>query len=302
MFYVPLVMTNSSISLKDSLEKAFTLLIGRREELRLMFRAIEKNLPIIIEGPIGTGKTEMAKAVSECLERPFMRVDGDNNLTAIKLKGWYDPPLVLEKGFSKDSFIAGPLTEAMEKGGIFFFNETNRAPSETINAALSALDERLITIPRLGTIKAEAGFIPIFTFNPKDTVATNPLPRAFYDRCIWINVNHQSREEMIEIVKLRTSSNDDLLIQISCDIVQTTINHPELEISSTVRGAIQLVELFHQNQDIDENTLISHVIAVHSRKVRCTTTSQKSEQAILEEIVSKILSTYEDARIIRKKG
>lgn len=296
-----ILMPQGNISSKEVLKKMSKLIIGRKKELELMVRAIEKNLPIIIEGPVGTGKTEMAKALADSLARLFIRVDGDDSLTSIKLKGWYEPPLVLEKGFSRETFIPGPLTQAMEEEGIFFFNEVNRAPSETINAVLTALDERLITIPQLGEIQAKPGFLSIFTYNPHDTVATNPLPMAFYDRCIWIHVTHQKLEEMIEIVKLRTKSDDELVIKISCEIVQASLNHPELEIGSTVRGAIQLVELYKSEESIQEESLLNKAIAVHSRKIRCKTTSKKTELEILEEIVSKILSNYEDDRIIRKK-
>jgi len=293
----------ANISIDEAFERAKSLIVGREKELELMFRAVEKGIPIIIEGPVGTGKTEMSKVLAQCLNRPFFRVDGDDNLTAFKLKGWYDPPLVLEKGFTEETFIPGPLTQAMREGGIFFFNETNRAPSETINAVLTALDEKLITIPQLGAIKAEEGFLPIFAHNPQDNIATNPLPKAFYDRCIWINVNHQSLEEMKEIVRLRTNSKDEFLIHLSCEIVQETISHPELEISSSVRGAIQLVQLYRENEPIEEEKLVERAIAVHSRKIRCSTTSKKDEKEIIREIVSKVLMKHENSeRIIRKKG
>jgi len=286
---------------KDVLDQMFKLIIGRKKELKLMVRAVEKGLPIIIEGSVGTGKTEMAKALASSLDKLFIRVDGDDSLTSIKLKGWYDPPLVLEKGFSRETFIPGPLTQAMEEGGIFFYNEVNRAPSETINAVLTSLDEKLITIPQLGEIQAESGFLTIFTYNPQDTVATNPLPKAFYDRCIWIHVDHQPLEEMIDIVKLRTESGFDLLSRISCEIVETTLNHPELEHGSTVRGAIQLVSLYTKEEPIDEEILLERALAVHSRKIRCKTTSRKTEEEIIEEILSKILSKYSDTQISRKK-
>ena len=281
--------------------KIYKLIVGRKKEIDLMIKAIEKSLPIIIEGPVGTGKTEMAKSLAKSLNRLFIRVDGDDSLTSIKLKGWYDPPLVLEKGFSRETFIPGPLTEAMEEGGIFFYNEVNRAPSETINAVLTALDENLITIPQLGEINAKEGFVAIFTYNPQDTVATNPLPKAFYDRCVWIKVSHQSLEEMMQIVKLRTKSADILLTKISCEIVQATLNHPELEHGSTVRGAIQLVNLLDNQEEIDEELLIANAIAVHSRKIRSKTISRKTEEEIIIEIISKILSNIDDKRIKRKK-
>ncbi len=301
LFFHLYLMSKLPTQLQQVYEKAMKQIVGRKKELLLMIKAVNSDLPIMIEGPVGTGKTEMAKVLSNCLERNFVRVDGDDSLTSMKLKGWYDPPLVIEKGFSRETFIPGPLTQAMEEAGIFFYNEVNRAPSETINAVLTALDEKMITIPQLGEIHAKEGFLPIFTYNPQDTVATNPLPKAFYDRCIWIHVTHQPLDEMIEIVKLRTDCTDDFLIKISCEIVQATLNHPELEISSTVRGAIQLVELYEHKQEIVEEDLVDIAIAVHAKKIRCKTTSKKTEIEIIEEIVSKILSKYDETRIIRKK-
>jgi len=294
-------MSETDSNPEEIFNQVSKLIIGRKNELKLMINAVDKGLPIIIEGPVGTGKTEMAKALASTLKRLFVRVDGDDSLTSIKLKGWYDPPLVIEKGFSRETFISGPLTQAMEEGGIFFYNEVNRAPSETINAVLTALDENLITIPQLGEIKAKKGFVGIFTYNPQDTVATNPLPKAFYDRCVWINVKHQTLDEMIQIVKLRTESDDELLNKISCEIVEATLNHPELENSSTVRGAIQFVNLMDGSDVFNEESIIANSLAVHSRKIRCKTTSRKTEEEIIIEIVLKILANYDDPRISRKK-
>ena len=106
---------------------------------------------------------------------------------------------------------------------------------------------------------------------------------------------------MKKIVELRTGLDDDLLNTISCEIVQATLNHPELESGSTVRGSIQLVELIAPHEQIVEDELLDKAISVHSRKIRCKTTSRKDELEIIEEIVSKVLSNLEDNRIIRKK-
>lgn len=290
-------------SYSDFLNIAKEHIIGRDEELFLLYKAVNQELPIILEGPIATGKTELAKTLAKLLDKPFYRVDGDDSLTAIKLKGWFDPPLVLKKGFSLDTFIPGPLTQAMREGGIFFFNETNRAPSETINAILSALDEKMITVPQLGEIEAEKGFLPIFAFNPQDTVATNPLSSAFYDRCIWIKLLPQSLEEMIQITTMRTKCNDTFLIKLSCEIVQATLVHPELKKASTVRGAIQLVHLLCPQPTITRDTLLYAVLPIHSRKITIKSTSAKNEETILTEIIDKLLIKYQDhSRIESKKA
>ena len=121
-------------------------LIGLNEEIELFLSAIENNIPTVIEGESGVGKTELVKTVAEALDpkRLIYRVDGDENLNIGILRGWFDPPLVIEKGFTNDSFIPGPLTKAIQNGGIFFFNEVNRAPSESINGLTRYNEESLV--------------------------------------------------------------------------------------------------------------------------------------------------------------
>ncbi|MCL4554673.1 MAG: MoxR family ATPase, partial [Actinobacteria bacterium] len=217
--------------------------IGLDKQIEQTLYALHENIPVMLEGEAGTGKTELAKTISQALGRPLHRVDGDPDLTALKLQGWFDPPLVLEKGFSKETFIPGPMTQAMLDGGVFFFNEVNRAPSESLSAVLSALDERLVTIPRLGTIQARDGFVAILTLNPLDRIGTNPLPKAFYDRCIWLRVDHQPLENDVRIVELRTGERDGGLVTLMCRIVEATRHHPQIENGASVRAAIHMTKL-----------------------------------------------------------
>src|SRR4030042_6370945 len=129
-------------------------IVGFAREMRMVLSALKACIPVMLEGDAGTGKTELAKVVARSLQQEVFRVDGDPELTALKLQGWFDPPLVLQKGYQWETFIPGPLTSAMLQGGIFFFNEVNRAPSESLNAVLSALDERILHISRFSPITA----------------------------------------------------------------------------------------------------------------------------------------------------
>ena len=103
-------------------------IIGREIELRKALVAVRAGKHLLIEGPVGVGKTVLAEAVAKHLGRPFYRVDGDERYTEQKLTGWFDPPLVIKNGYSKDAFIPGPLALAMESGGVLFINELNRMP------------------------------------------------------------------------------------------------------------------------------------------------------------------------------
>jgi MoxR-like ATPase len=274
----------------DRIAQVRDLIVGRETEIRLAFDSIEKGIPLIIEGDTGTGKTELAKAISAVLERPLYRVDGDDSLTAVKLKGWFDPALVLEKGYNQDTFVPGPLIRAMTEGGVFFFNETNRAPSEAVNAVLTALDEKLVTLPRLDSVKATDGFTAIFCVNPTEHIATNPLPRAFHDRCVWITLDHQSLSDAIEIVKLRTQCDNDWLTRVACRIVERTRNYSEIEHGASVRGAIQLVSILQKNDTVSNNWMERVAIAVLSRKIRLRSESTQSEKAVIARIVREVLN------------
>ncbi|MHA2297236.1 MAG: AAA family ATPase [Candidatus Hodarchaeales archaeon] len=263
--------------------------IGRHDEFEFLLKSIEQKIPVIIEGDTGTGKTEMAKVLANYLKRPFYRVDGDESLTAHKIVGWFDPPLVLQKGFTKETFIPGPLTRAMEEGGIFFFNETNRAPSESVNTVLTAIEERVIFVPRLEPVKAHDDFVAIFTMNPLEHVATNPLPQAFHDRCIWLELEHQPLEEEVEIIRLRTGSTDEKLIRTACTIVKRTREHPELEAGSSVRGGIHFVKLLDKRKEITERDWFLVGDSVLRQKVKPTAMTTREISVIIREIIITVL-------------
>jgi MoxR-like ATPase len=269
-------------------------IVGLDDEVQTVLLALSEGIPLMLEGETGTGKTELAKTVTAALGRPFHRVDGNQELTAIKLHGWFDPPLVLEKGYGWDTFVAGPLVQAMLEGGVFFFNEVSRAPSEAINAVLTALDEHILTIPRLGTIEAREGFVSVFTFNPVERVATNPLPQTFYDRCVWIRLEHQPLDKAVQIVRLRTGERDGTLIRTVCQIVEATRQHPDVEHGASVRAAIHMTRLASALRqgggdpyDIASMTRIA--VAVLAKTIRLTYDAAGSPEQVVREAVDQVM-------------
>jgi len=269
-------------------------IVGLEQETRMVLAALKARLPVMLEGDAGTGKTELAKVVGRALQQEIFRVDGDAELTALKLQGWFDPPFVLQKGYQWETFIPGPLTSAMLQGGVFFFNEVNRAPSESLNAVLSALDERILNIPRLAAIQAKESFVSIFTLNPYDRIGTNPLPKAFYDRCVWIYLDHQPLEKAIEIVRRRTEEKDAELIRSICRIVETTRNHPLIERGASVRAAIHIIRMIQSLRE-GENALIPEEIEylcvmALSKNVKPTYDTAKSPEELVKEIVEEVMS------------
>jgi MoxR-like ATPase len=143
-------------------------IIGRDDEIISALTAAHASKHILFEGGVGVGKTVIATALAKYFDQDFNRIDGDERYTEHKLIGWFDPPLVMSKGYSWDTFIPGPLTEAMMDGAFFFINELNRMPEGTQNVLLSAMDEGQIIIPKIGTIKSKSKFLIIATQNPEE--------------------------------------------------------------------------------------------------------------------------------------
>lgn len=220
-------------------------LVGRDAESALIRACLMESKNILIEGPVGVGKTHLALAITEGLGRPIFRVDGDSRYTEQKLSGWFDPPLVLKHGFGAKSFIAGPLVEAMQKGGVLFINEMNRLPEGVQNVLLPAIDERLLVVPRLGTLRAHPNFLVIATQNPKEFVATSHLSEAILDRFEWVYLDYQSEDEEIRIVQERMGSDDSvaLLARLAVRVVRLTRNHPRVRRGASVRAALSIAQV-----------------------------------------------------------
>ncbi len=266
-------------------------IIGRKEELKSVLKAAQSNKHVLLEGPVGIGKTTIAAAIADFLGREIYRVDGDERYTEHKLTGWFDPPLVLSKGYTWETFIPGPLTQAMVKGGVLFINELNRMPEGTQNVLLPAMDERQIIIPKLGTIKAKKGFLIIATQNPEEYVGTSRLSEALKDRFIWVGLDYQSEGEEIEIVKKETGFKDEEVLRLAVKIVRGTRVHPELRHGSSIRGAIDFVELIknEKNPDLTPETIVKTAVSAMYTKVALMSKAEKKLDEIIREIVLKVL-------------
>ncbi len=224
-------------------------IVGRVDEISAALACVRLNRNLLIEGPVGVGKTVLALAIAHHLGRSFFRVDGDERYSEQKLTGWFDPPVVLAKGYEQSAFIPGPLTQAMLDSGLLFINELNRMPESVQNVLLPSLDERLLIIPKYGEITARDGFTVIATQNPREFVATSHLSEALRDRFELVVLGYQPLEEEIDIVhlNLRDGTNaDQELIEDAVRVVRSTRESPQIRRGASVRAAIAIVELAKQ--------------------------------------------------------
>jgi MoxR-like ATPase len=222
--------------------------VGRERELELILAAVSAGRDMLIEGPPGTSKSTLLRAITAEWGVPLVFVEGNADLTPAKLTGYYNPAQVLREGYSAANFVDGPLLEAMREGGFLYIEEFNRAPEDTLNTLLTAMAEREIAVPRVGRIAARPTFRVIATMNPYDNVGTTRLSTSIHDRLCRLAVTYQDEESERGIVRLRAPLPPDevpaglaaALVADAVAVTRATRVHPDVRQGSSVRGAIDL--------------------------------------------------------------
>lgn len=217
--------------------------VGRRREVELVVAALLADRHILIEGPPGTGKSTLLRAVAGELGVGFEFVEGNAELTPARLVGHFDPARVLHDGYSPDVFVDGPLVTALRDGSLLYVEEINRIPEETLNVLITVMSERELTVPRLGRIGAATGFRLVAAMNPFDAVGTARISSAVYDRVCRLSVDYQDTADEVAIVRGACDGEtgrplDREWIAKVVDVVRRTRSHPDVRIGSSVRGAI----------------------------------------------------------------
>lgn len=248
-------------------ERVEDRVVGRTREIELLVAALEAGRDVVLEGPPGTSKSTLLRTIADEWHVPMSLVEGNADLTPTMLVGHHSPASVLEAGYSAESFVPGPLVDAMSRGGFLYVEEFNRAPDDTINTLLAAMSERRVAVPRVGEFTAAPGFRVIASMNPFDNLGTRRLSTSILDRMCRLSIGYQSTAEERDIVAghlgRRDRSVDDAVL-----ITRATREHPEVRQGSSVRGAIDVALVVDRLAGIRAVTIPGHTGEPHSGPYR----------------------------------
>ncbi|MGH3468479.1 MAG: AAA family ATPase [Thermocrispum sp.] len=276
--------------------------VGRRRELDLVLAAVSAGRDILLEGPPGTSKSTILRAITSNWGVPFVLVEGNAELTPARLVGHHNPARVLREDYSAENFVPGPLVEAMQSGGFLYIEELNRAPEDTLNMLLAAMAEREVSVPRVGMITARPTFRVLASMNPFDNVGTGRISDSVYDRWCRLAVGYQDAAEEAAIVVARTDCDDSQLVADAVALARATRAHPALRRGSSVRGAIDLaviaVELAERGSyDGDRPRLVlDAALLALSARVGVDEASDVTPESVITEIWENHFFSHPGAR------
>lgn len=229
-------------------------LVGRKREIELICAGLKSNRPVLLVGPPGTSKTSILQTIANelAVHKRLFQITGDDQLSVHALVGTFDPVNVMRTGYKAENFDPGPLTRAMQSGGILYVEELNRTPSSTLNALLTALSDGYLDVPRFGRVSAVDGFGFVASSNPLDDVGTERMSRALLDRFVSVSLSYQTPEDERKIVHIQVPEMQASWVTYAVELVQRTRHHPDLRFGSSIRGAIDFLKMLVHVDNVEE--------------------------------------------------
>ena len=284
-------------SLFASLDDA---VVGRRREVELVVAALDAGRHVLLEGPPGTGKSTLLRAVANGLGIGFVFVEGNAELTPARLVGHFDPARVLNEGYDADVFVDGPLVTALRDGALLYVEEINRIPEETLNVLITVMSEGELNVPRYGRVAATSGFRLVAAMNPFDAVGTARISGAVYDRVCRVSMGYQSATDEERIAARDGRDLPAGWLGKVVDLVRRTRSHPDLRVGSSVRGAIDMAAVAASLAGVrgktvtDKSVSLDAALVALSGRVRVREGSTRTSEDVITELWSEVFEPASD--------
>lgn len=251
-------MTNEPAILQALAQEDFVETPYIKELIERSISYLNTGYAVHFRGASGTGKTTLALYIASKLNRPFLMIHGDDELTTTDLIGG-------TYGYSKrtevDNFIHtvlktrvdvntrwvdSRLTTAVKNGFTLIYDEFTRSNPEANNVLLSVLEEGMLEIPNVtgegNYIRVNPNFTAIFTSNPEEYAGVHKAQDALRDRMITVDLGHFDKETELQITMAKAGVPQETAERI-VNIVREFRNTGNYEFTPTVRSCIKIAKI-----------------------------------------------------------
>jgi len=238
-------------------ENVNRVILGKRNEIRLITIGLLCQGHILLEDVPGVGKTMMTKAIARTIGAQFSRIQFTPDMLPSDITGVN----IFNQKTQEFRFVPGPIFAQIVLG-----DEINRATPKTQSALLEAMEERQVTVDGV-SYGLQLPFLVLATQNPIEYEGTFPLPEAQLDRFLLkLNLgypnpqdemlmldsqqHHHPLADITQVVSVEDLTGAQTAIRAIfvgnevkkyiIDIVTATRNHPDIYLGASPRGALAL--------------------------------------------------------------